>query len=153
MTQPTLVGIVMGSESDRPLADKISEVLKEFSVSFEISVLSAHRTPKKTAAYSEAAEKRGLKVLIGVAGLAAALPGVLAAHTILPVIGLPVGAGKLAGTDAMVSMVQMPPGIPVAAVGIDNSKNAALLAVSILALQDGRLSEQLKKFRASFGDA
>lgn len=146
------VGIVTGSASDKPIVDKVTAVLDNFGVAWEWNVLSAHRTPNKTARYAKEAEGRGLKVLIGIAGLAAALPGILAAHTLLPVIGVPGDGGPLSGTDALHSIVQMPPGIPVATVGIGNGKNAGYLAVHILALSDPELREKLAAYRKSLGD-
>lgn len=115
-------------------------------------MLSAHRTPHKVAQYAKQAEQRGIRILVGVAGLAAALPGVLAAHSLLPVIGVPGDGGPLQGVDALHSIVQMPPGIPVATVGIGNGKNAAYLAVHILALQDTELRGRLLEYRKSLGD-
>lgn len=146
------VGIVTGSASDKPIVDKVTAVLDSFGIAWEWNVLSAHRTPNKTAKYAREAEARGLKVLIGIAGLAAALPGILAAHTLLPVIGVPGDGGPLSGTDALHSIVQMPPGIPVATVGIGNGKNAGYLAVHILALSDSDLREKLAAYRKSLGD-
>lgn len=146
------VGIVSGSQSDKAIIDKITVVLDEFGVDWEWNVLSAHRTPNRVAEYTRHAEARDLKILIGVAGLAAALPGVLAAHTILPVIGVPGDGGPLQGLDALYSIVQMPPGIPVATVGIGNGKNAAYLAIHILSLGDSELRSQLRAYRSSLGD-
>lgn len=146
------VGIVTGSASDKSIVDKVSAVLDEFGVIWEWNILSAHRTPNKVAKYAKEAEARGLQVLIGIAGLAAALPGVLAGHSILPVVGVPGDGGPLNGTDALHSIVQMPPGIPVATVGIGNGKNAAYLAIHILALQDAGLRTKLKAYRQSLGD-
>ena len=153
MKKVTLVGIVTGSASDKTIVDKITAVLDEFGIGWEWNVLSAHRTPNKTAQYAQEAGARGLKILIGVAGLAAALPGTLAAHTILPVIGVPGDGGPLQGVDALYSIVQMPPGIPVATVGIGNGKNAAYLAIHIIALQDSRVRKQLLAYRKSLGDS
>lgn len=147
-----LVGIVTGSASDKALVDKVTAVLDEFGVVWEWNILSAHRTPNKTAKYAKEAEARGVKVLIGIAGLAAALPGVLAGHSILPVIGIPGDGGPLSGVDALHSIVQMPPGIPVATVGIGNGKNGAYLALHILALFDENLREKLITYRKSLGD-
>jgi 5-(carboxyamino)imidazole ribonucleotide mutase len=129
-----LVGIIMGSASDMPLMEKAGTVLKEAEVSYEIEVMSAHRDPVRVAEYCSAARSRGLKVIIAGAGLAAALPGVAAAHTDLPVIGVPLSSSlsALGGLDAVLAIVQMPPGVPVATVGLDNPKNAAHLAVRIL---------------------
>lgn len=146
------VGIVTGSASDKAIVDKVTNVLDEFGVIWEWNILSAHRTPNKTAKYAKEAEARGLQVLIGIAGLAAALPGVLASHTILPVIGVPGDGGPLSGTDALHSIVQMPPGIPVATVGIGNGKNAGYLALHILALSDSSIRAKLKEYRSSLGD-
>jgi phosphoribosylaminoimidazole carboxylase, PurE protein len=147
-----LVGILSGSASDKPVVDKITSVLDELSIAWEYSVLSAHRTPNKVARYSKEADGRGLKVLIGVAGLSAALPGCLAAHTTLPVIGVPCEASALGGADALYSVAQMPPGIPVAAVGIGNGKNAAYLAASILSISNQDIKEKLQAYRKSLGD-
>ncbi|NLI95666.1 MAG: 5-(carboxyamino)imidazole ribonucleotide mutase [Synergistaceae bacterium] len=138
-----LVGIVLGSKSDLFVGKKVAETLVEVGVPFEITVASAHRTPEDAVAYAKKAASRGLKVLIGIAGLSAALPGVLAAHTSLPVIGVPVSSGTLGGNDALLAVTQMPPGVPVGAVGIDAGKNAAILAVRILALDDTSLAERL----------
>lgn len=150
--QNAKVGIVTGSASDKAIVDKVTSVLDEFGVVWEWNVLSAHRTPNKTAKYASEAEARGIQVLIGIAGLAAALPGVLAGHTILPVIGVPGDGGPLSGVDALHSIVQMPPGIPVATVGIGNGKNAGYLALHILALSDFTISQKLKEYRTSLGD-
>ena len=147
-----LVGIITGSASDKPIVDKVTGILDEFGVAWEYNVLSAHRTPNKTARYAREAESRGGKVLIGIAGLAAALPGTLAAHTTLPVIGVPGDGGPLSGVDALHSIVQMPSGIPVATVGIGNGKNAAYLAVSILALLNSEIRQKLADYRKSLGD-
>ncbi|MFA6623955.1 MAG: 5-(carboxyamino)imidazole ribonucleotide mutase [Fibrobacteraceae bacterium] len=146
------VGIVTGSASDKALVDKVTTILDEFGIAWEYNVLSAHRTPNKTAKYAREAEARGVKVLIGIAGLAAALPGVLAGHTLLPVIGVPGDGGPLSGVDALHSIVQMPSGIPVATVGIGNGKNAAYLAVQILALSDPKVHAKLVAYRKSLGD-
>jgi 5-(carboxyamino)imidazole ribonucleotide mutase len=147
-----LVGIVTGSASDKALVDKVTGILDEFGIPWEYNVLSAHRTPKKTARYAESAESRGVQVLIGIAGLAAALPGVLAANTTLPVIGVPGDGGPLSGVDALHSIVQMPSGIPVATVGIGNGKNAAYLAIAILALSHADIRQKLVDYRKSLGD-
>lgn len=141
------VGIVMGSDSDLPLMQKSADILREFDVPFEMSILSAHRTPEEAIDYSRTAEERGLDVIIAGAGAAAHLPGVIAAGTILPVIGVPINATALDGTDALYAIVQMPSGIPVASVGIDGSKNAALLAVEMLALSDASLKEKLHDYK------
>jgi phosphoribosylaminoimidazole carboxylase PurE protein len=129
---PVLVGIVMGSESDREVMEKAAAELTERRIKYEINVLSAHRDPDKVAHYAKTAQSRGLKVLIGGAGKAAALPGVLAAYTNLPVIGVPIKTSDLGGLDSLLSIVQMPPGVPVACVAINGARNAAILAAKIL---------------------
>jgi len=139
--------IVYGSKSDDTVMSKAAEVLDEFGISYETAVLSAHRQPEKTAAFAKTAASRGAKAIIAGAGLAAALPGVVAAHTTLPVIGVPVGGGPLNGVDALYAIVQMPKGIPVATVGISNARNAALLAVQIIALLDAGVAEKLVAYR------
>ncbi|NOZ59461.1 MAG: 5-(carboxyamino)imidazole ribonucleotide mutase [Euryarchaeota archaeon] len=138
-----VVAVVIGSESDRELAEKAEAVLKDFGVACEVHVASAHRTPEKV---RKLAERDDVEVFIAIAGLSAALPGVIASHTVKPVIGVPREV-KLLGLDALLAIAQLPPGVPVATVGIDNAKNAALLAVEILALKDGALREKLIKFR------
>jgi 5-(carboxyamino)imidazole ribonucleotide mutase len=130
--EPVLVGIVMGSESDREVMQKAAAELEERKIKYEINVLSAHRDPDKVAHYAKTAQSRGLKVLIGGAGKAAALPGVLAAYTNLPVIGVPIKTSDLGGMDSLLSIVQMPPGVPVACVAINGARNAAILAAKIL---------------------
>ena len=130
--EPVLVGIVMGSESDREVMEKASAELEERKIKYEINVLSAHRDPEKVAHYARTAQSRGLKVLIGGAGKAAALPGVLASYTNLPVIGVPIKTSDLGGLDSLLSIVQMPPGVPVACVAINGARNAAILAAKIL---------------------
>jgi 5-(carboxyamino)imidazole ribonucleotide mutase len=129
-----LVGIIMGSQSDLETMQKAGKVLEEAEVSYEIEVMSAHRDPERVAEYCRSAQQRGLRVIIAGAGLSAALPGVAAAHTGLPVIGVPLTSSLSAagGLDALLSVVQMPPGVPVAAVGLDNPRNAAHLAVRII---------------------
>ncbi|MGH2603131.1 MAG: 5-(carboxyamino)imidazole ribonucleotide mutase [Dehalococcoidia bacterium] len=124
--------IVAGSESDRPIVDKAEKVLREAGVDCTVEIASAHRTPDRVAELARGAEEAGYGVVIAAAGLAAALPGVMAAHTSLPVIGLPVAAGPLNGIDALLAIAMMPPGVPVAAVGIDNGANAGHLALRIL---------------------
>ncbi len=137
----------MGSLSDEEVMKRACTVLDDFGIGYEIRVLSAHRTPEATTAYASTARERGLGVLIAGAGGAAHLAGVLAAHTTLPVIGVPVENGPLKGFDALLATVQMPPGIPVATVGISCADNAALLAVSILATEDADLEAQLADYR------
>ncbi|MDY5100733.1 MAG: 5-(carboxyamino)imidazole ribonucleotide mutase [Oscillospiraceae bacterium] len=143
------VGIVMGSDSDLPVISKAVDVLREFEVPFEVHVYSAHRTPAEAADFARSAREKGFGVIIAAAGMAAHLAGVLAAGTILPVIGIPCRSSVLDGMDALLSTVQMPSGIPVATVAIDGGSNAALLALEILALSDealaGKLEEKRKK--------
>ncbi|MEI8032116.1 MAG: 5-(carboxyamino)imidazole ribonucleotide mutase [Chlorobiaceae bacterium] len=148
-----LVGILMGSDSDFDIMKEASLVLDEFRIASEISVISAHRTPQDLEEYASSAMERGLRVIIAGAGGAAHLPGVTAAMTVLPVIGVPIFSQKLSGQDALYAIVQMPAGIPVATVGIDNARNAALLAVQILALGDKALMESLIEFRKKLADA
>lgn len=143
------VGIVMGSDSDLPVISKAVDVLREFEVPFEVHVYSAHRTPAEAADFARSAREKGFGVIIAAAGMAAHLAGVLAAGTILPVIGIPCRSAVLDGMDALLSTVQMPSGIPVATVAIDGGSNAALLALEILSLSDealaGKLEEKRKK--------
>ena len=146
MRQP-LVGVVMGSESDLPIMERVKDIFTRFAVPHEISVMSAHRAPAKVAEYARTAHARGLKVLIAGAGLAAHLPGVLASLTTLPVIGVPLYQDALSGADALYSCVQMPPGVPVATVAVGGAKNAAILAVQILAVADLGLAEKLQAFK------
>lgn len=146
------VAIVMGSKSDESVAEKAETVLKEFGVQFETFVISAHRNPNKIKTFASSAEETGFGVIIAIAGLAAHLPGVVASLTVLPVIGVPVDAGSLHGQDALYAIVQMPPGIPVASVGIGNAKNAALLAVQVLSTRYPELRQKMKDYRKQFGD-
>jgi 5-(carboxyamino)imidazole ribonucleotide mutase len=133
--QPVLVGVVMGSESDREVMQPCLDELSERGIPFEVNVISAHRDPKKLAAYAEGVSGRGLKVIIAGAGKAAALPGVIASLTMLPVIGVPVMTKDLGGLDSLLSIVQMPPGVPVACMAINGAKNAAIMASKMLALE------------------
>jgi 5-(carboxyamino)imidazole ribonucleotide mutase len=142
-----LVGILMGSESDLPLMEKAIEVLREMGIPYEMEISSAHRMPEKTAHYAKAARKRGIEVIIAGAGMAAHLAGVLASHTTLPVIGVPIKSGALNGADALYSTVQMPSGVPVATVGIDGSKNAAYLACEILSIKYPEIAKKIEDFR------
>lgn len=146
-----LVAIVMGSDSDWPTVSETAKLLKEFKISFEAKVLSAHRTPQETAQYASKLEGRGVKVAIAAAGGAAALAGVIAAHTALPVIGIPMHTSDLNGMDSLLSTVQMPPGVPVATVAIGKmgAKNAAFLAMRILALNDKTVGSQLNNYKKS----
>lgn len=152
MEHAPLVGILMGSESDLPIMRKAAEVLKDMGVSFEMDISSAHRLPDKTADYARTARDRGLEVLIAGAGMAAHLAGVIAAHTTLPVIGVPLASGALGGQDALHATVQMPPGIPVATVAIDGAKNSAYLACSILSIKYPEVAESLNHFREETRD-
>lgn len=140
-----MIGIIMGSTSDMPVMEKAVDVLKRFDVAHEVKIVSAHRTPDLMREYAMSARTRGLKVIIAGAGGAAHLPGMTAAWTTLPVIGVPVANGALQGQDALLSIVQMPRGVPVATVAIDNSTNAAFLALRILAAFDPKLAERLEQ--------
>ena len=140
------VSIIMGSTSDLPVMEKAAKVLDEMGVFFEMNALSAHRTPQEVERFAREAEGRDIRVIIAGAGMAAALPGVIAANTALPVIGVPI-KGMLDGLDALLSIVQMPPGIPVATVGVNGAQNAALLAVEMLALSDETLAQKLKAYK------
>lgn len=142
-------GIVMGSKSDLPVVEKAVRVFHEFQVPVEVRVLSAHRCPGEVREFAAAAREQGFSVLIAAAGMAAHLAGAIAANTTLPVIGLPLRASGSDGTDALLSTVMMPPGIPVATVGIDGAKNAALLALEIMAVGDAALAERLEKARGA----
>jgi 5-(carboxyamino)imidazole ribonucleotide mutase len=146
------VAILMGSESDLEVMSGAAKVLDELGVGWEMRVLSAHRTPDEAAAFARDAEGRGIGVLIGGAGLAAHLAGALVAHTTLPVIGVPLAASSVGGLDALLSTVQMPPGLPVATVAIGGAQNAGLLAAAILALSDAPLAARLKARRAEMRD-
>ncbi len=148
-----VVGVAMGSDSDLNVMRAAVEVLAEFGVPAEVRILSAHRTPDEMLAYARAAASRGLRVLIAGAGGAAHLPGMLAAATPLPVIGVPVPITALAGIDALLSIVQMPDGVPVATVSVGGARNAGLLAVRILAAGDPALQERMERFQADLADA
>lgn len=143
------VGIIMGSDSDLPVMKEAAEILESLGVPYEITIISAHRTPEKIFEYATKAEENGIEVIIAGAGGSAHLPGVTAALTTLPVIGVPIMTKSLKGLDSLLSIVQMPSGIPVATVAINNAKNAGLLAVQILALKYPELKEKLKNYRAS----
>lgn len=142
-TPSPLVGIIMGSDSDWESMLEAAQILKQHGVSYEVEVVSAHRTPERMVEYAKTADERGLKVIIAGAGGAAHLPGMVASLTILPVIGVPVSSKNLNGLDSLLSIVQMPKGIPVATVAIGNSANAGLLAIRMLALSDKKLSQAL----------
>jgi 5-(carboxyamino)imidazole ribonucleotide mutase len=146
------VGIVMGSDSDMPVMEKAGAVLDRFEVEYEIEIMSAHRKPGRVAEYATTAADRGLGVIIAGAGLAAHLPGVVAAHTILPVIGVPLYQEGLAGADALYSCVQMPPGVPVATVAIGGAKNAGVLATQILATGDPGLADRLRTYKKELSE-
>lgn len=146
MTRGPSVAIVAGSKSDQPITDEASKVLSELGVSHEVRFISAHRNPEKLRSYIAGSSA---EVFVAVAGLAAHLPGVIASLTLKPVIGVPVGV-KLGGLDSLLSTVQMPPGVPVASVGVDNGKNAGILAAEILALNDGSVRASLTKMRRSW---
>ena len=152
MSKP--ISIIMGSQSDLETVQEAINVLKEFKVGFEAKVLSAHRTPKELAKYVESAPLKGTKVFIAAAGGAAALAGVIASHTILPVIGIPIETKSLKGLDSLLSTAQMPAGIPVATVAIGKSgaKNAALLALEILAVSDKKIQAKLRKYKTQMCD-
>ena len=145
------VSIIMGSTSDLPVMEKAAKLLDEFQIPFEINALSAHRTPKEVESFATQAKERGIEVIIAAAGMAAHLPGVIASMTTLPVIGVPINA-SLEGMDALLAIVQMPPGIPVATVGINASLNAALLAVQILAAADQNLQTKLAAYKENLKD-
>jgi 5-(carboxyamino)imidazole ribonucleotide mutase len=155
MTSNPLVAVICGSRSDLPALKGCFDVLDECAIGWEASVISAHRQPEALAAYVGDAEKRGVRIFIGAAGMAAHLPGVLASMTARPVIGVPLDAGALGGADALYSVVQMPPGVPVAAVAIGSggARNAAHLAARILALADPALAMQVDAMRARLAEA
>lgn len=142
-----MVGIIMGSDSDLPVMEQAEEVLKEFGIPYELDVMSAHRTPDKVREWVFSARERGIRVIIAGAGMSAHLAGVVAAHTTLPVIGVPLASGALHGVDALYSTVNMPPGVPVATVAVDGGRNAGILAVQILATSDPALAARLEEFK------
>ena len=142
-----IVSIIMGSTSDLPVMEKAARFLDDMHIPFEMNALSAHRTPAEVEAFAAGAKARGLRVIIAGAGMAAALPGVIAAGTTLPVIGVPI-KGMLDGLDAMLSIIQLPPGIPVATVGVNGALNAAILAAEMLALSDAALAERVDAYKA-----
>ncbi len=152
MPEP-LVSIVMGSDSDWPVMEAAAQALSEFDVPFEADVVSAHRMPREMVEFGQAAHERGIKVIIAGAGGAAHLPGMLAALTPLPVVGVPVSLKKLDGLDSLLSIVQMPAGVPVATVAIDNARNAGLLAVRMLAASDDALRAKMLTFQSGLRDA
>ena len=142
-----IVSIIMGSTSDLPVMEKAAQLLNDLHVPFEMNALSAHRTPEAVEEFAKNAAGRGIKVIIAAAGMAAALPGVIAANTTLPVIGVPVKGSVLDGVDALYSIIQMPPGIPVATVAINGAMNAAILAVQMLALSDTELATKFADYK------
>jgi len=149
MTQARPIAFLLGSDSDLPVLESAFATLQELGIGFHVRILSAHRTPDEAATFARTAKENGIAVLIGVAGMAAHLAGALAAHSLLPVLGVPVDSGPLRGEDALLSTAMMPPGIPVAATGIGKAagKNAALLAARILALGDPAIAQKLERMR------
>ncbi|MGX8714701.1 MAG: 5-(carboxyamino)imidazole ribonucleotide mutase [Lachnospiraceae bacterium] len=141
-----VVGIIMGSDSDLKVMQKAAKTLDDFGIAYDITIISAHRTPDQLIDYTRGARERGIKVLITGAGMAAALPGMVAALTTLPVIGVPLSSKNFDGMDALMSIVMMPPGVPVATVGVDAAQNAALLALRIMAVSDSALEQKLVKY-------
>lgn len=147
-----VVSIIMGSTSDLPVMEKAMKFLDDMEVPFEVNALSAHRTPDAVEDFAKNAARRGIKVIIAGAGMAAALPGVIAASTTLPVIGVPIKGGVLDGVDALYSILQMPPGIPVATVAINGAMNAAILACQMIALGDETMAKKLSDYKMTLGD-
>ena len=145
-----IVSVIMGSTSDLPVMEKALAFLNEQQIPFEVNALSAHGTPDDVEVFARSAEERGIKVIIAAAGMAAALPGVIAASTTVPVIGVPI-KGMLDGLDAMLSIIQMPPGIPVATVGVNGALNAAILAMEMLALSDAHIAKRLHAYKEGLG--
>lgn len=147
MSKP-LVGIIMGSDSDLPVMSAAAQICEEFGIAFELDIVSAHRTPEKLVEYSKSAEERGLKVIIAGAGGAAHLPGMVASETVLPVIGVPVKGSSLEGMDSLLSIVQMPGGVPVATVAINGAKNAGILAAQIIGAGDSALRGKIAQYKS-----
>ena len=147
-----LVGIIMGSDSDLPIMQEAAKMLEHFEIEFEVTVVSAHRTPERLFKYSKEAEKRGLRVIIAGAGGAAHLPGMVASITPLPVIGVPVKSASLEGMDSLLSIVQMPGGIPVATVAINGAKNAGILAAEILGVKYKEIRKKIKAYKKELKD-
>lgn len=152
MNKP-VIGIIMGSDSDLPIMQEAAKLLDEFNVFYELTIVSAHRTPDRMYEYAKTAVSRGLKVIIAGAGGSAHLPGMVAAITTLPIIGVPIQSKALSGIDSLYSIVQMPPGIPVATVAINGAKNAGLLAVEILATENLKLRKKLDKYKKDLKEA
>lgn len=146
-----IISIIMGSTSDMPVMEKACKWLNDNAIPFEVNALSAHRTPEAVETFARNAKQRGIKVIIAAAGMSAALPGVIAASTPLPVIGVPI-KGMLDGLDAMLSIIQMPPGIPVATVGVNAAQNAAILATQMIALTDEAIAAKIDAWKAVLGD-
>ncbi len=146
-----IVSIIMGSTSDLPVMEKAMQMLEDLAIPFEVNALSAHRTPDAVEQFARQAKSRGIKVIIAAAGMAAALPGVIAASTTVPVIGVPI-KGMLDGLDAMLSIIQMPPGIPVATVGVNAAANAAILAAEIIAIADNEVAARVETYKAQLGE-
>ncbi|MBD3408682.1 MAG: 5-(carboxyamino)imidazole ribonucleotide mutase [Ignavibacteriales bacterium] len=152
MSERIVVGVIMGSDSDLPTMQAAADVLEELGVGYEMNVVSAHRTPKRMAEYAETARERGLKVIVAGAGGAAHLPGMTAAHTPLPVIGVPVKLKSLEGLDSLLSIAQMPGGVPVATVAINQAKNAGILAAQIVAASDEALMDRIADYKKRLED-
>ena len=146
-----IVSIIMGSTSDLPVMEKAMSLLEEMQIPFEVNALSAHRTPEAVEQFARGAQGRGIQVIIAAAGMAAALPGVIAASTTIPVIGVPI-KGMLDGLDAMLSIIQMPPGIPVATVGVNAAMNAAILATQIIAIGNSDVAQRVAAYKARLGE-
>ena len=146
-----IISIIMGSTSDLPVMEKAMSLLEEMQIPFEVNALSAHRTPAAVEQFARGAQGRGIQVIIAAAGMAAALPGVIAASTTVPVIGVPI-KGMLDGLDAMLSIIQMPPGIPVATVGVNGAMNAAILASQIVALSNSDVAQRVAAYKARLGE-
>ena len=146
-----MVSIIMGSTSDLPVMEKACQFLNDMQIPFEVNALSAHRTPDAVEAFAKGAKNRGIRVIIAGAGMAAALPGVIAASTTLPVIGVPIKGSALDGMDALYSILQMPPGIPVATVAINGALNAAILAAEMLALADADIARKMDEYKSTLG--
>ena len=146
-----IISIIMGSTSDLPVMEKAMSLLEEMQIPFEVNALSAHRTPEAVEQFARGAQGRGIQVIIAAAGMAAALPGVIAASTTIPVIGVPI-KGMLDGLDAMLSIIQMPPGIPVATVGVNGAMNAAILATQIIALGNSDVAQRVAAYKARLGE-
>ena len=147
------IRVILGSKSDLPACEPLRQVLEEFGLDYDLQVSSAHRAPERTAGLARNAESEGVSVIIALAGMAAHLPGVVAAHTTLPVIGVPLASGGLGGMDALLSVAQMPPGVPVACVAVGGAKNAALLAIQIIAVSNPDLRERFRAYKEDLARA